>query len=98
MSMSSGGSGSAGAASSTTITTSSPPGELYCLALRVAATHVKALGSRRDVYDAVVAMVVGLENRFADALAPAELNGETLAEAEATAGLLHALAAAAAGP
>jgi nuclear pore complex protein Nup188 len=73
-------------------------GEVYCLALRVAATHTAQLGSRRDVYDAVVRLVVLLADRFEEALAPAELTGLALTEAEATAGALHALAAAAAGP
>jgi len=37
---------------------SATAGEVYCLALRVAATHTTQLGSRRDVNDAVVRLVV----------------------------------------
>jgi nuclear pore complex protein Nup188 len=90
--------GTGGAGSGSHQASKSTPGELYCLALRVAATHTEALGARRDVHDAVIAMVVSLADRFEEALAPAELTMETLAEAEATAGLLHALAGVAAGP
>ena len=74
------------------------PAALYCLALRVAATHADAVGSKPEVHDGLVAMAVELADRFAAALAPAELTVAALAEAEATATLLHSLAAAANGP
>jgi len=81
------------------------PGALFCLALRVAATHADALGgdgnatSRDDEIvdrrEALVNLSVQLGDRLEDALAPAELNVHVLAEAEATAGFLNALSAAA---
>ena len=74
------------------------PSELYCLALRAAATHADVLGARRDVHDAFVSVAVALADRFEEALAPSTLNTETLAEAESTAGFLHSLALAASGP
>jgi len=74
------------------------PAALYCLALRVAATHADAVGSKPEVHAGLVAMAVELADRFAAALAPAELTVAALAEAEATATLLHSLAAAANGP
>ena len=74
------------------------PAALYCLALRVAATHADAVGSKPEVHEGLVAMAVELADRFAAALAPAELTVAALAEAEATATLLHSLAAAANGP
>jgi hypothetical protein len=46
----------------------------------VAATHTEALSARRDVHEPVIAMAVALGDRLGDALAPAELTRDTLAE------------------
>lgn len=74
------------------------PAALYCLALRVAATHADAVGSKPEVTDELIALATELADRFAAALAPAELTVAALAEAEATATFLHSLAAASNGP
>ena len=75
----------------------SNPRRLYCLALRVAATHADASGDARDAGEGLVSLCVRLADRLEDALAPSELTLDALEEAEATAGLMHAVAAAAGG-
>ena len=75
----------------------SNPRRLYCLALRVAATHADASGDARDAGEGLVSLCVRIADRLEDALAPSELTLDALEEAEATAGLMHAVAAAAGG-